>query len=263
MSEPNEHSKKPLHLPITVIAIAVIIVLIVNLFIMTKVNSSQTEELGSMRIELIAADLQNRLEVCTDSLSSVGNRMSDLMKSDYYEQDLRDFLSEEKKKEIASTGRTCLNIFCVTPDGKVLISDMEAPADYVLQDRDWYKALMSAPTDEAYISSVYKDAFTDGMCFTVAASFDDGKFLLGMDYNMNDIQSYINKMGGEDYGDAMIVNSDGTIAGYTDESVVGEKISDQFADYRDAFLLISSNSGSAVTESSDGGIIFGSRTENN
>ncbi len=208
---------------------------------MTKVNSSQIEELGRMRIELIAADLQNRLGVCTDSLNRIGNRLSDLMENSYTEEDLRTFLSEEKKKEIASTGRTCLNIFCVTPDGRVL---------------------MSAPRDEEYISSVYKDAFTDDMCFTVTASFDDGKFLLGMDYNMNDIQSYITKMSGEDYGDAMIVNSDGTIAGYTDESVVGEKISDQFADYRKAFLRISSNSGSAVTENLDGGIIFGSCTEN-
>lgn len=169
------------------------------------------------------------------------------METGYTEEDLRKFLSEEKKKEIASTGRTCLNIFCVTPDGRVLISDMETPADYVLQDRDWYKALMSAPRDEEYISSVYEDAWTDGMCFTVAASFDGGKFLLGMDYNMNDIQSYISKMSGENYGDAMIVNSDGTIAGYTDESVVGEKISDRFADYREAFLLVSSPSRKAMT----------------
>ncbi len=258
----EKNSKKPLYLPVSLIAVTVIAALIVNLFIMTKVNSSQTEKLGRMRIELIAADLQNRLGVCTDSLNKIGNRLSDLMETDYTEEDLRAFLSEEKKKEIASTGRTCLNIFCATPDGRVFISDMETPEDYVLQDRDWYKALMSAPRDEEYISSVYEDAWTDGMCFTVAASFDDGKFLLGMDYNMNDIQSYISKMSGEDYGDAMIVNSDGTIAGYTDESVVGEKISDHFADYRDAFLLVSSNSGSAVTESDDGGIIFGSCTEN-
>ena len=258
----KKRTKKPMYLPIAFIAVAVIAVLIINLFIMIKMNGSQTEELGRMRIELVAADLQNRLGVCTESLNKIGTRLSERMEQGYTEEDLRAFLSEEKKREIASTGKACLNIFCATPDGKVLISDMATPEDYVLQDRDWYKALMSAPADEEYISSVYKDAFTDGMCFTVAASFDDGKFLLGMDYNMSDIQSYISKMSGEDYGDAMIVNSDGTIAGYTDESVVGEKISDQYADYREAFLRISSNSGSAVTESRDGGIIFGSCTEN-
>lgn len=258
----KKRSKKPLHLPITLIAIAVISVLIINLFIMTKVNSSQTKELGRMRIELIAADLQTRLDVCTDTLNKLGNNLSGIIENGYTEQELRNFLSEKKKKEIASTGRTCLNIFCVTPEGEVLISDMATPEDYVLQDREWYKELMSAPRDEEYISSVYKDAFTDGMCFTVAASFDDGKFLPGMDYNMNDIQSYISKMSGENYGDAMIVNRDGTIAGYTDESVVGDKISDQFADYRDAYLRISSDSESTVTESRDGGVIFGSCTEN-
>lgn len=83
------------------------------------------------------------------------------MEDSYTEEDLRKFLSEEKKKEIASTGRTCLNIFCVTPDGRVLISDMETTEDYVLQDRDWYKALMSAPRDEEYISSDSGSAVTE------------------------------------------------------------------------------------------------------
>ncbi len=150
----KKRSEKPLYLPISLIAVTVIAALIVNLFIMTKVNSDQIEELGSMRIELIAANLQNRLDVCTDSLNKIGNRLSALMEPGYTEEDLRKFLSEEKKKEIASTGRNCLNIFCVTPDGRVLISDMEMPEDYVLQDRNWYKALMSAPRDEEYISSV-------------------------------------------------------------------------------------------------------------
>lgn len=45
MKENNERSKKSFHLPITIIAIAVVIILIVNLFIMTKVNSDQTEDM--------------------------------------------------------------------------------------------------------------------------------------------------------------------------------------------------------------------------
>lgn len=93
----KKRSKKPLHLPITLIAIAVISVLIINLFIMTKVNSSQTKELGRMRIELIAADLQTRLDVCTDTLNKLGNNLSGIIENGYTEQELRNFLSEEKK----------------------------------------------------------------------------------------------------------------------------------------------------------------------
>ena len=147
----KKRSKKPLYLPIAVIAVAVIAVLVINLFIMIRMNGSQTEELGRMRIELVAADLQNRLGVCTESLNKIGTRLSERMEQGYTEEDLRNFLSEEKKKEIASTGKACLNIFCATPDGCVLISDMATPEDYVLQDRDWYKALMSAlPTRNTY-----------------------------------------------------------------------------------------------------------------
>lgn len=44
----KERSKKPLYLPVSLIAVTVIAALIVNLFIMTKVNSDQIEELGRM-----------------------------------------------------------------------------------------------------------------------------------------------------------------------------------------------------------------------
>lgn len=89
--------KKPLYLPIALIAVTMIAALIINLFMMTKVNSSQIEELGRMRIELIAADLQNRLGVCTDSLNRIGNRLSDLMENSYTEEDLRTSFRRKEK----------------------------------------------------------------------------------------------------------------------------------------------------------------------
>ncbi len=117
---------------------------------------------------------------------------------------------------------------------------MPAPEDYVVQDRIWYQGLMSIPKGEPYISSVYKDAFTDDMCFTVSKILEDGETILGIDYSMSAIQAYIEKMNSTDYGQAMIVNRDGLIVGYSDPALVGERLSEEYEAYRAAFTLANS-----------------------
>ena len=141
---------------------------------------------------------------------------------------------------------------------------MPAPEDYVVQDRIWYQGLMSIPKGEPYISSVYKDAFTDDMCFTVSKILEDGETILGIDYSMSAIQAYIEKMNSTDYGQAMIVNRDGLIVGYSDPALVGERLSEDYEAYRAAFTLANSqdtNDSISVNTSNDG-TIFCSRTEN-
>ena len=123
---------------------------------------------------------------------------------------------------------------------------------------------MSMPKGEPYISSVYQDAFTDGMCFTVSKLLDDGETIVGIDYSMSAIQAYIEKMNSMDYGQAMIVNRDGLIVGYSDPALVGERLSEEYEAYRAAFTLANSqNTNDSISvNTSDNGTVFCSRTEN-
>ncbi len=93
---------------------------------------------------------------------------------------------------------------------------------------------------------------------------DDGETILGIDYSMSAIQEYIEKMNSLDYGQAMIVNKDGLIVGYSDPSLVGERLSEDYEAYRAAFTLANSQSSddSISVNTSDNGTIFCCRTEN-
>lgn len=108
----------------------IIAVLATNVISTYRLASEQTEEMGRMRIEIIASDLQENLSEATHSLERIGASFEQLLSSGADSGAIRSWLSEEKKAEIASAGRTCLNIFCITGSGDVLISDMPAPEDY-------------------------------------------------------------------------------------------------------------------------------------
>ncbi len=102
------------------------------------------------------------------------------------------------------------------------------------------------------------------MCFTVSKILGDGETIVGIDYSMSAIQAYIVKMNSMDYGQAMIVNRDGLIVGCSDPDLVGERLSEEYEDYRSAFTLANSQdtNGSIAVNTSDNGTIFCSRTEN-
>lgn len=130
------------YLLVFILSGVVLVVLTMNIFLMYNLTSTQTEEMGRMRIEIIASDLQKRLTDAVRSVDRVAVEIEDALSENADSEEIRQLLSEEKKNEIASTGRTCLNIFCVIGSDDVLISDMLAPDDYVVQDRIWYKGLM-------------------------------------------------------------------------------------------------------------------------
>ena len=110
------------------LALIIIVTLALNIFIMYKLTSEQTEQMGRMRIELVASDLQKRLTESSASLDRAGAKLENLFSDiDSYgytgdgNNAIKDFLSSEKKSIIASSGRTCLNMFCITRKGDVLI----------------------------------------------------------------------------------------------------------------------------------------------
>ena len=95
---------------------------------------------------------------------------------------------------------------------------------------------MTKKKGEVYISPAYDDAFTDNMCFTMARMLDDGSSVIGIDYSVSEIQSYVAQMSSDGYGDAMIIDENETIVGYTDSTMVGKSLSTELPQYRDAFL---------------------------
>ena len=249
---------------VAVMTVLLIGIMAFNVLLMSGIAAEQTEQIGQMRLQNIASGFQASLTRAEFTLTRVYSRLDEMIRSGASEGKIRNFLSEQKKMEFDLSNGTCLNVFCIV-DGMVMISDMATPEDYVLQDRDWYRGLLAAGREKIYISPTYEDAFTGNMCFTIAIMLEDGA-AVGLDYSVAEIQSYVNEMGSGAYGDAMIVDANEIIVGYTDPDMIGKKLSSELPQYRDVFLraAASKKEDLSLRTSANGedSTMFCSRTEN-
>ena len=239
-------------------------IVVLNLVVMYNITKNQVEEIGRMRIQSIAAGFQKSLARAESTFDHVSSDFEGLLLEDAAEEEIRLFLSKQRNMEYALSEGGCLNVFCVV-DGVVMISDMDTPEDYVLEERSWYRALMTKEKGEVYISPAYEDAWTDNMCITIARMLGDGA-VVGIDYNVSEIQSYVSAMSADGYGDAIIIDENETIVGYTDPDMIGKNLSAELPQYRDAFLqAVAADSDNFVLHNdmeAQSDTIFCSRTEN-
>ena len=253
------------HIIFVIIIVMLVGLVVLNIALMYNITLDQTEEIGRMRIQNIAAGLEKSLARAESTFDRVSSDFEKLLLEGTTEEEIRLFLSEQREMEYELSEGGCLNVFCVV-DGMVMISDMDTPEDYVLEERSWYRALMTKKKGEVYISPAYEDAWTDFMCITMARMLEDGTTVVGIDYNVSEIQSYVEAMSGDDYGDAMIIDENGTIVGYTDPNMIGMNVSNELPQYRDAFLqAVASNEDNFVLHNGIGvqsDTIFCSRTGN-
>ena len=258
--------KNKLSQAIYVIIIVMLVgIVVLNIALMYNITLDQTEEIGRMRIQDIAAGFEKSLARAESTFDRVSSDFEKLLLEGTTEEEIRLFLSEQRSMEYELSEGRCLNVFCAV-DGVVMISDMDTPEDYVLQERSWYRALMTKKKGEVYISPAYEDAFTDNMCFTMARMLDDGSSVIGIDYSVSEIQSYVAQMSSDGYGDAMIIDENETIVGYTNPNMIGQNLSTELPQYRDAFLqAVAADADNFVLHNGIGTqsyTIFCSRTEN-
>ncbi len=239
-------------------------ILLLNMALTYHIASGQAEQIGRMRVQNIAANFQRSLTRSESVLDRVGADLETMLQEGASEEKIRHFLAQQKELEYDSSGGLCLNVFCVV-DGEVWISGMQTPDDYVLQDRIWYRGLQATPRGEVYFSPAYDDAFTDNMCYTVGKVLSDGVTIAAMDYSVSEIQGFVKELAGDGYGEALIVDSNEVVVGYSDPAMVGEKLSVVLPEYRDAFLrAVASDEANISLKSRQNGsrTIFCSKTEN-
>ena len=249
---------------IAALAVILVGIMIFNVLLMYEIASDQTEEIGEMRVQNIATGFQKSLIRAEYALERIADSLEEMIQDKATEAEIRNFLLEQKNIESNLTNGVCLNVFCVV-DGVVMISGMETPADYVVQDRPWYRGLMATPTGDVYISPTYDDVFTEDKCFTIATMPDD-ELIICLDYSISEIQTYIDEMDSNLYGDAMIVDANEIIVGYTNPDMIGKELSEELPQYRDVYLraVAADEDSFSLKTSADGkdSTIFCSRTDN-
>ena len=176
----RKNRNKLSHAVVVLITVMLVGIVLLNLLLMYDIAKNQVEEIGRMRIKNIAAGFQKSLARAENTFDRVSSEFEELLLEGTAEEEIRLFLVKQREIEYTLSEGRCLNVFCVV-DGVVMISGMDTPEDYVLQERSWYRALMTKQKGDIYISPTYEDAFTDNMCFTMARMLDDGASVVGID----------------------------------------------------------------------------------
>lgn len=222
------------------------------------VTAKQTEELGSLQMSEIRAQLQGALDKARQDTLTVSAAVEMLIAKDKMDS-LETFLRAQRD---ALHAESCINVYVAGEDWFV-IPDFVPPEGFDQTTREWYIGAKQEP-DKVYISQPYMDLASDNVCFTVSRLLSDGKTVVSLDYNLAEVQNYIKTMsaGGRV---ALIVTEDGKIAGYTDESRLGKLLADVLPEYVDIFELEKNNKNEVVIPQTIDGVkqtVFCSKTEN-
>ena len=119
---------------------------------------------------------------------------------------------------IAATDDQISAVYSCTNDNDVVMSGgWQAPDDFIVTERDWYKAVVKNP-DEVYISEPYVDEQSGGICITIAKATFTGQTqtgAVGMDIYMDSLSSLFTKESNGNY--TFLVSKEGTILTHPNE----------------------------------------------
>ena len=216
-------------LMIAVVALLLLLVIWANVHLIFQMTSGQTDKIGQMQLERIENELTSRLRTAEGTTIRMGEEAQNLLLSSQPRSKIEEFVLERKKEQLASSGGVCFNAYIAGKDW-AFVPDFDMPEDFHAQERLWYKGALEHP-GEVYISEPYLDAASGKMCFSMSTLLKDGETVVAMDFNFSDLQESILKMSADDDRSALIVTRSGRIIGYTDMSLVGEKITQKLPEY--------------------------------
>ncbi len=222
---------------IIVIAILLLTVTFMDTAIVFRMAAKQTKESGIYQLQLISSALENtineaenltmKLAITAQSLTSDRTALTDFI----YEQ------KEALEKEQAGA----YNVFVAGP-GWDIIPDLIRPEGFVATERSWYTGAFKHQ-GQTYVTPPYVDALTGDICYTVSVLLGDKETVLGVDYTMENIQAHIEQMHETGSSNAVIVTSEGIIAGFADAACLGKPLITTLPDYASIYSLAKNKSG--------------------
>ena len=211
------------------ITLIFLFVIATNVRLIFSMTSNQTEEIGQMQLEVIRSDLQGAIANAEGVTTQMALEVEQLLKSGATQEDIKTFFYRKKSEQKNLTQGVCFNVY-ITTKTWTFIPDFDMPADFHAPERLWYKGA-AENSGATYITEPYIDAMTGEMCFTMSKMLGDGETVVALDFNFSDVQKSILRMSGTSDREALIVTKSGMIIGYTDMSLVGQKITKKLPDY--------------------------------
>ncbi len=204
------------HIPVIIfVSLMLLIVTSMNTWMVFRQTRQQTRDTGIYQLEMISGDLTMELAMAAREY------LDD-------EQALEAFMYE-RKAELVAGSSGAFNMY-IAGTGFSVFPDFDMPDDYIPTERVWYIGAKKTP-GRTYVSPPYQDAMTGDICYTVSVMLGDGDAVLGVDYTMETIQAHIEQMYQNGSHNAVIVTDEGIIAGCSDQSLIGTKLTSTLPDY--------------------------------
>lgn len=240
---------------IIIVAVLLTGATVTQIVLMFRLNTSSTMELGSNKLDAISGELEETIsDAKTDAMMlalEVQPYLGDM-------QRLEELIINKKNELYERTDGICYNAYIACEDW-FIIPDFVPDDDFDAVKRSWYTGALQAG-GAPYVTDPYVDAMTGDVCYTVSVMLGDGRTVVGVDYSMENVQQHIKQMYHSGGRNAVIVTTDGIIAGCTDETLVGKLLINEIPDYSGIYSL-AENSTDSVTAKQRGDILFAARTD--
>ncbi len=222
--------KKKRAVVIILVAALLMIATFMDIWLVFQVTSGQTRDLGSYQLANISGELENTISRAEKLTMQIGITAETYIGD---EQAITEYIYR-MADELASEETGLFNVYIAGPGWNVL-PGMTDP-NFAATKRDWYIGAVKND-GSTYVTSPYADAVTGDMCYTVSLMLADGETVIAVDYTMNIMQAYIRRIYAAGSSDAVILTEEGIIAGCSDETMIGKKLSDVLPEYVGLFSL--------------------------
>ncbi len=254
-----KNQQKKRILTVVMIAVMLVVVTFMNAWMVFQMGSEQTKKTGIYQLETISAELEHTIRQAENLTVELAIQAREYL-------DDREALEEfivGKKAEVIKDDRGAFNLY-IAGTGWDIIPDFTPPEGFVSWERQWYTGARRNGF-QCYVTSPYVDLLTGDICYTVSVLLGDGDTVLGIDFTVDRIQEHIRQMNQTGLQNALIVTDTGIIAGCSDESRIGEKLSEVYPEYSGIFALAKSKKDVAAVKIRSGhsyNNLFAARSEN-
>ena len=248
---------------ITFIVILFLAMIVMNVRLIFQMTSNQTEEIGRMQLESIRNELESKILDSENATRQLATESENLLAAGISQKDLTKFFYRKKAEQRAIFNGVCFNTY-IASKSFTIIPDFNFPETYHAPERLWYIGAAENP-GEIYITEPYIDAYTGEICFTMSQMLSDNSTVVALDFNFTDLQESVAKMTEGSNRTALIVGKNGMIIGYTDMSLIGEKISKKLPAYQNILEKVINNpehESFNAEINGDSYTIFSSQTQN-
>ena len=207
---------------LTVLIFTICVIMVLNAVLIRRTESQRIETEGQRRLSSIASKIDNSLyrsECLLNSVAmqieqviSMGGNVSEQLESYFTPETIADINNE-------SNG-SCFSAYAAY-DGKLYINAFVPDQSFVLDERSWYVGAKQR-MGVINVTDPYIDASTGEMCYSMSKLLSDGSTVVGLDFNLNGIQNYIEEMNQDNSGTSLIVSGKGMIVGHSNPELVGK-----------------------------------------